>query len=289
MSRMKRIAAVLEVTAVTALTWAAYKAMKLVEPGGLNYSPGLAMLAAASILLLLHRREFASYGIVSAGWRSGLNLGVVLALLMLLGGAIEMALFPSSLLPPTKRSIQVSLVRETVRIPIYLLILFLLMRWNWRRALERVPLMCTLSLLTALVIAAPAFAAYRGAPGSHAAGVATSLVFFTAIGEEVFFRGYVQSRLNGVFGRPWRFWGASFGPGLFIASLLFGLIHVFNPTKPYEGRWEFSWVWGAGAFLVGGVLYGYLREWTGSIWCGTVVHALSGEYQGIWQVFLSKR
>lgn len=289
MSSRKRIAAVLEVTGVTIVTWAAYKAMKIWEPGGLNYSPGLAMLVAASILSLLHRREFASYGILTADWRAGLNLGVVLALLMLLGGAIELAHFPSSLLAPTKRPIHVSLIREAVRIPVYLLSLFLLMRWKRRQALERVPLICTFSLLTALVIAAPAFAAYRGAPRAHAAGVAASLVFFTAIGEEVFFRGYVQSRLNGVFGRPWRFLGASFGPGLFLSALLFGMIHVFNPTKPYEGHWEVSWMWGAGAFLVGGVLYGFLREWTGSIWCGTVVHALNGEYQGIWQVFLSKR
>lgn len=289
MSSAKRFTAVLEVTVVTAITWAAYKAMKLVEPGGFNYSPGLAMLLAASILSMLHWREFASYGIVSAKWRSGLNLGVAFTLIMLLGGAVELALFPSDLLAPTNKPLYVALRSAAFRVPFYLAILLLLLRVPWRKPLERVTLAFALSILAALLIAAPAFAVCRGAPPSNVACLAVSLVFFTGLGEEVFFRGYVQSRLNGVFGRPWRFLGAPLGPGLFISSLLFGLIHVFNPTKPYEGHWEVSWLWGAGASFIGGPLYGYLRELTGSIWTGTVIHALTGEYQGIWQFFLSKR
>jgi CAAX protease family protein len=285
---MKRFAAVLEAIVITALTWAAYKAMKLLEPGGFNYSPGLAMLVAASILSIWHWREFSSYGIASVEWRSGVNLGVAFTLFMLLGGAIELALFPSDLLVPSQKPLHVGLRSMAFRIPFYLAILLILLQMRWRQPLERAPLAFTLSILAALLIAAPALAVYRGAPPTNVACQAASLVFFTGVGEEVFFRGYVQSRLNGVFGRPWRFLGASLGHGLFISSLLFGLIHVFNPTKPYEGHWEVSWLWGVGACF-GGLLYGYLRELTGSIWTATIIHALSGEYQGIWQVFLSKR
>lgn len=288
MSSMKRFTAVLEVTVVTALTWASYKAMKLVEPGGFNYSPGLAMLIAGSIMSMLHWRDFASYGIASCKWRSGLKIGMAITLLMLLGGAVELWLFPSDLLVPTNKPIHVALRSAAFRLPFYLTILLVLLRVERQQLLDRLPLAFTLSILAALLIAAPAFAVSRGAPLSKVVGQAGSLVLFTGIGEEVFFRGYVQSRLNGVFGRPWRFLGASFGSGLFVGSLLFGLIHVFNPTKPYEGHWEVSWLWGASAFL-GGLLYGYLRELTGSIWTATVLHALGGEYQGLWQDFLSKQ
>jgi hypothetical protein len=35
--------------------------------------------------------------------------------------------------------------------------------------------------------------------------------FFAGFGEEILFRGYMQSRLNEDFGRPWRLRGVSFG------------------------------------------------------------------------------
>ncbi|MGE5123103.1 MAG: lysostaphin resistance A-like protein, partial [Acidobacteriaceae bacterium] len=49
---------------------------------------------------------------------------------------------------------------------------------------------------------------------------------FVAFGEEILFRGYVQSRLNEVFGRPYRFFGVAFGWGAIISAILFGVMHV---------------------------------------------------------------
>ena len=203
---MKGILAVLEVTGVTAFTWFVYKAMKLREPGTFNCSPGLAMIIVAFIMVSLRRREFQTYGIASVGWHSGLNLAAAIFLLMLLGGAVEFALFPAAgLLTPPDRPVHIAFGDAAVRIPFYLTILLLLTRPRWQRSLERVPLSFTLFILAVLLIAAPVFAACGGAPLSIAAGRAASLVFFTGLGEELFFRGYVQSRLNGTFGRPWRF------------------------------------------------------------------------------------
>ena len=128
MSSMQRFTAVLEVTAVTAIMWAAYKAMKLVEPGGFNYSPGLAMLIAASVLSIWHWREFKSYGIVSTKWRSGVNLGVAFTLLMLLGDAVELAFFSSDFLAPTNKPLYAALRSGAFRIPFYLTILLVLLR-----------------------------------------------------------------------------------------------------------------------------------------------------------------
>lgn len=44
--------------------------------------------------------------------------------------------------------------------------------------------------------------------------------------EELFFRGYLQQRFDDAFGRPWRFTGASWGPGLLLADLLFAGGHL---------------------------------------------------------------
>jgi len=63
-------------------------------------------------------------------------------------------------------------------------------------------------------------------PDLAQAAVAQFIVI--GLSEEFFFRGYLQTRLNAVFGRPYRFLGVSYGRGLFVAALLFGLCHVVS-------------------------------------------------------------
>ncbi len=46
------------------------------------------------------------------------------------------------------------------------------------------------------------------------------------LSEEFFFRGYVQTRLDLYFGRPYEFLGARWGFGLIGAAVLFGLCHL---------------------------------------------------------------
>ena len=62
-------------------------------------------------------------------------------------------------------------------------------------------------------------------------------------GEEIFFRGYIQSRVNQAFGRPWQVLGLQFGVGLIVSSLLFGFIHALNTVDYFSGRFEFAWLW----------------------------------------------
>jgi hypothetical protein len=93
-------------------------------------------------------------------------------------------------------------------------------------------------------------------------GRMTSFLFyllFLGPGEEFFFRGYIQSRLNAAFGKPFNFWGVRWGWGLIIASLLFGLMHVLNPFNPFLGKFDLYWWWGAWT-IFGGFLLGYIRE-----------------------------
>jgi membrane protease YdiL (CAAX protease family) len=85
-----------------------------------------------------------------------------------------------------------------------------------------------------------------------------------ALPEEVFFRGWLQGRLNGLMGRSWKFPGSMIGPGLFIAAAVFALAHYF--TRPDPARL---------LVFFPGLLFGYLRERSGSVAAPVVVHALA--------------
>lgn len=86
-------------------------------------------------------------------------------------------------------------------------------------------------------------------------------------GEELLFRGVVQTRLDQALGRPWRIFGAELGWGWVIASLLFGLAHFLSPTTFGHGGWA---LWTA----VSGLLFGYIRAKSGSFVASGLVHGV---------------
>lgn len=111
-------------------------------------------------------------------------------------------------------------------------------------------------------------------------GAISAVVFhtvFLGLGEEVLFRGYIQSRLNRAFGRSWNYRGVSFGWGLPIAAVLFGVFHVLNLPQLYVGELDLKWGFGAST-VAWGLFFGYLREWSGSVVAPALVH---GVPQGI--------
>jgi membrane protease YdiL (CAAX protease family) len=99
----------------------------------------------------------------------------------------------------------------------------------------------------------------------------------TAPGEEIFFRGYVQSRLDQVFPRNFNLRRVRFGAGLILTALLFGLLHSFNTVDYFSGRFTFAWTL-AGSTAAMGLFYGWLKERTGSIVPGIALHALTNLY-----------
>lgn len=90
-------------------------------------------------------------------------------------------------------------------------------------------------------------------------------LFASGFGEEILFRGYIQSRLNHVFDKPFSFFGVRWGHGVIIASVLFGLMHYLHGSGTL-------W-WGLWTFFAGLVL-GFLREKTGNITAPAIVHGL---------------
>jgi uncharacterized protein len=107
---------------------------------------------------------------------------------------------------------------------------------------------------------------------------------FSGFGEEFFFRGYIQSRLNQGFGKPYIIKGIQYGPGLIITALIFAITHIMNTSDIWTGNFTFAWWWGAFTF-VGGLIFGLLREKTESIVASGVAHGMDAIGEGFGLIF----
>jgi len=107
---------------------------------------------------------------------------------------------------------------------------------------------------------------------SAAAGGVIFYLLLLGPGEEVLFRGAIQSRLNAAFGRPFELFGARWGWGAVLASVLFSLMHVLNLPALYEGHWAPLWWAGPVTFCLA-LPFAYLRERTGSVVAPALLHA----------------
>jgi len=103
---------------------------------------------------------------------------------------------------------------------------------------------------------------------------------FVGLAEELFFRGYVQSRLNEVCGKKYRkiLWvNFEWSEGTLITGVFFfGLPHILVGVNPFTGRMAITPATAAitafACFM--GVVLGVLAEKTGSILLPTVLHGL---------------
>lgn len=87
-------------------------------------------------------------------------------------------------------------------------------------------------------------------------------MLFVALPEEFYFRGYMQGTLNGVFKRSCRFLGVNVGWSILITSVVFAFSHSFV----HCAWWHFS-------IFFPSLLFGWLREKTGSITAPVLFHA----------------
>lgn len=130
------------------------------------------------------------------------------------------------------------------------------------------------ALLMAAIFFPPFFVGYKlawteGAPfmwrlQDDFAGRALGQVLVIALPEEAFFRGYLQSSLDGAWSaRRRRVLGAEIGPGWLLASLVFAVGHVL--TVPNPARL---------AVFFPALLFGWMRARTGGVGAGVVFHAM---------------
>jgi membrane protease YdiL (CAAX protease family) len=106
---------------------------------------------------------------------------------------------------------------------------------------------------------------------------------FVALSEETLFRGYIQSRLNSVFGRPKHFLGVSWGWGLIISSVFFGLWHL--GWKPGTLEWpHVLWT------MFAGLIFGFVREKSKGVIAPALLHGIMnyGPQAILFYIFWSK-
>ena len=85
-----------------------------------------------------------------------------------------------------------------------------------------------------------------------------------ALPEEAFFRGFLQSALDGAWKeKRWRILGADLGPGWLLAAFIFAVGHVLTIPNPAR----------LGVF-VPALIFGWLRARTGGIGAGLTFHAM---------------
>jgi hypothetical protein len=95
--------------------------------------------------------------------------------------------------------------------------------------------------------------------------------FFTALPEEMLFRGIIQQQMETRFGNR--------NLALGIGAVIFGLAHINNATAGYP---EPNWMYAIMATLAG-LAYGYTWMKTGKITASALVHA-SANF--VWATFL---
>ncbi|KAB2842961.1 CPBP family intramembrane metalloprotease [bacterium] len=111
---------------------------------------------------------------------------------------------------------------------------------------------------------------HRHYVGGNYQGLAKAALFhflLVAIPEEFFYRGYMQTQFNRIWGKPLRLFGAPVGWALLFTSFLFALSHSMIVLR----WWHFS-------IFFPSLAFGWLKERTGAITAGALFHALSNVY-----------
>ncbi len=236
---------------------------------GWSYIGGLLQMGVPLLVIWLTRRPWADYGVTLAGWQNNLDIGIkaylvrIIPYVLGIGGAmllkLDYRMLPGGLLVA---------LAEILGIAVLL--------WALRRQSEEKALKSVRSNVITLVVLVLLPIAVGLAMRRLTLIVVSTVVWqfvFSGFGEEVFLRGYAQGRLNQAFGRPWTVFGVQCGPGLLIASLLFGLLHAFNTYNPAAGQYTLAWGW-ALFTVFGGLFFGLIREKTGSLLGCGIAHGL---------------
>lgn len=236
---------------------------------GWSYTGSIVFVGIPLLAILLFRRDWAEYGFTLAGWQNNLDIGIKAYLVRMIPigiflGAIiwlkaDYRTFPGG---------AVVAMGEVIGIA--------LMLWVLNRQQEAMALASAKNnVITAILLLL--FPIALGLVLGRLSWIVVSTVvwqfIFSGFGEEIVWRGYVQSRLNRAFGRPMRTFGIRFGAGLIVTSLLFGFFHAFNTYDPTIGLASLSWGW-ALFTTFSGLLFGILREKTGSLLAPGIAHGL---------------
>lgn len=138
---------------------------------------------------------------------------------------------------------------------------------SWRAALLATGLLLAYVVVRSLGLRLMGRGEGGGSPGGE---YLLYLLTMPGIAEELVYRGVIQTRLNDIFGKPWKVAGAPLGWGLVATAVIFWAMHAFRA----EGMaLAFQWQTLSMSFVVGLVL-GWIRERTGSLLPAMIAHNL---------------
>jgi membrane protease YdiL (CAAX protease family) len=290
-----RAVALIEVLAAFAFVHITYRAIKQFTvigtwegAAGGNFTPGIVMMVFTALVLLIFRRDFKAYGLTLERWKENLSLGLCCTVSTLAFGGLGLvlsgfafdALHPPNPHEPTPWS-QLAVVLTFVALGSVVALAIVAYSGRLFRGL---PAVISVALIAGVLIAVPLAANYLDRPSVWA--LVLSNFVGAGFGEEIFFRGYLQSRVDQTFGRPYQCLGFEFGMGLLVSSLLFGLIHALNTVDYFHGKFDFGWRMGLQSIAVG-LFYGLIKARTGSVLPGAIEHGLSDVLVCIPQVLKS--
>lgn len=236
---------------------------------GWSYTGSIIFVGIPVLAICLFHRNWAEYGFTLTGWQNNLDIGIKAYLVRMipmgffLGAIIWLKMdyrnFPGGV---------VVALGEVIGIALMLRVL------NRQQEAKAMASATNNIITTILLFLFPIVLAL--VMGKLSLIIVSTVVwqfFFSGFGEEIVWRGYVQSRLNQAFGLPMRAFGIQFGVGLIVTSILFGLLHAFNTYDPEIGFASLSWGW-ALFTIFSGLLFGILREKTGSLLAPGIAHGL---------------
>lgn len=94
-------------------------------------------------------------------------------------------------------------------------------------------------------------------------------IFFAALPEETFYRGFIQELINRDMGKRWRIFKISFGPSIFLTSFLFAIGHYILIPHPFRL-----------AVFFPSLLFGLMKEKDDNITLPFLFHAIANIYSG---------
>jgi membrane protease YdiL (CAAX protease family) len=231
---------------------------------GWSYTGEILFIAIPALLIWLARRSWADYGVTLTDWPTNLDIGIKAYLVRFISvGALGVVLS----LGIGYESLQGGAIIALAELIVIVIVVMVLQKQKTVTSGK------TNLIVTGLILLFPIFV---GLAMNRLTLIVVSTVvwqFFSGFGEEFVWRGYVQSRLNQAFGRPFRWFGIQFGAGLIITSILFGFFHAFNTYDSAIGLASLSWGW-ALFTTFSGLLFGILREKTGSLVAPGIAHGL---------------
>lgn len=261
-----KVRAVIEVSAVFAATWLIL-ALTALSPvgewerqttGPFNFIEYTLIIIITLLVMVATRRNLASYGVSFRNLRYHLDIAVTAFLPVALG------YIPIALIGDNHKTLWGALIMSGVQVAV----LFLL---GW--ILERKPTRNESAIIAGALLLLAFSNLTQRAPLDNPLSGFIYYLLFVGFGEELLFRGYIQSRLNEAWGRPFQFYGVPWGWGLIITSVIFGLMHVINIGSLVNGNWQLAPWWGLWTFF-GGLVLGFVREKSGSIVAPSILHGL---------------